>query len=60
MMQTIGEAGMAVAMIAAFVLGGVGLRVAVRRGVDPSTRQRGWLMLAAAIVLFANVLIWTL
>lgn len=45
-----------VAMVAVFALvaGGVHL---VRSGKD---RKRGWLMLVAALVLFANVLIWTL
>jgi len=56
-MQAIGEAGLALAMIAAFVLGGVGIRIALR--ADPGTRQRGLLMIAAAIILLANVLIWT-
>ncbi|MEO5641604.1 MAG: hypothetical protein ABIQ98_07565 [Sphingomicrobium sp.] len=57
-MQAIGEAGLALAMIAAFLLGGVGLRVTLRG--EPGTRQRGLLMIAAALVLIANVLIWTL
>ena len=56
-MQAIGEAGLALAMIAAFLLGGAGLRWALRN--DPATRQRGLLMVAAALVLVANVLIWT-
>jgi len=57
-MQTIGEAGMAVAMIAAFLLGGAGLRWALRP--DAVIRRRGLLMVAAALVLAANVMIWTL
>jgi len=57
-MRAIGEAGMATAMIAAFLLFGVGVRWALRS--DPMTRQRGLLMIGAALVLVANVLIWTL
>lgn len=47
---------LSIAMIAvvALAIGGVGL---FRKG--PGERQKAWLMLAAAIVLFANVLIWT-
>ena len=55
-MMAIGEGGLALAMIAAFVLAGFGIRQVVR-GQD---RKRGLLMLAAALVLLANVLIWTL
>ena len=46
---------LAIAMIAAFLLiaGGIAL---VRRG----ERQKGVLMMVAAVVLIANVLIWTL
>ena len=40
-------------MIAAIILGVGGVRL-VRRD-----RQRGLLMIAAALVIFANVLIWT-
>ncbi len=45
-----------IAMLAVFALtaGGVWL---LRRGED---RKRGWLMLAAALVLFGNVLVWTI
>ncbi|WP_293943335.1 hypothetical protein [Sphingomonas sp.] len=57
-MHAISNAGMALAMIAAFLLGGVGVRLALKG--DPGTRQRGLLMVAAALVLIANVLIWTL
>lgn len=45
-----------VAMLAVFGLT-TGAIVLLRRGDD---RRRGWLMLAAAFVLLANVLIWTL
>ena len=47
---------MAVAMIAAFVLAGFGIRLALQ----PDDRKRGLLMIAAAAVLVANVLVWTL
>ena len=47
---------MAVAMIASFLLAIAGIRLAMRR----EERGRGLLMLAAAAVIFANVLIWTL
>ena len=53
-MTTIASAALALAMIAALILliGGVKLV-----GKD---RQRGLLMIAAALVLVGNVLIWTL
>ena len=54
-MQLIAEGALALAMIAAFVLIGFGLRLAFR-GED---RKRGILMVVAALVLIANVLIWT-
>jgi len=55
-MSTFSSAALAIAMIAAFllVLGGIRL---VR---DPRTRSRGWLMIAAALVLVMNVTIWTI
>ena len=56
MIEIFSEAALALAMIAAFVLLIAGIRL-VRR---PTDRQRGLLMIAAAIVLIANVLIWTL
>ncbi len=55
-MAIFGEAALALAMIAAFLLVIAGVRL-VRR---PADRQRGLLMIGAAIVLVANVLIWTL
>ena len=54
-MVTIASAALATAMIAAFILIVFGIRL-VRR---PDDRQRGLLMVAVAIVLIANVLIWT-
>ena len=46
----------AVAMIAAFVLAWFGIRLAMR----PDTRTKGVLMVVMALVLVANVVIWTL
>ena len=50
-------AALSIAMLAAFLLGGVALTQV--RKTDEKARQRGWLMLAMAIILVANVLIWT-
>lgn len=47
---------LAIAMLAVFGLT-FGAVVLLRQGQD---RRRGWMMLAAAFVLLANVLIWTL
>jgi high-affinity Fe2+/Pb2+ permease len=47
---------MAVAMLAAFALIVVGVRLALR----PGERKRGLLMIVAAAVLIGNVLIWTI
>ena len=47
---------MALAMIAAFVLAIGGVRLALNK----ADRKRGILMIAAAVVLVANVLVWTL
>ena len=52
-MSTIASAALALAMVAVLILGIGGVKI-VRRD-----RQRGLLMLAAAVVIFANVLIWT-
>ena len=46
---------MAVAMIAAFLLAAAGVKLAL----DPQTRARGALMIAAALVIVMNVMIWT-
>ena len=54
-MTTFGNTALAIGMIAAIILGIGGVRMAMRR----QDRQRGLLMLGAAIVLLANVLIWT-
>ena len=55
-MALFGEAALALAMLAAFALSIAGVRLVAR----PADRHRGLLMIAAAIVLLANVLIWTL
>ncbi len=55
-MSGLGEAAMAIAMIAAFFLVIGGVRLAMRQG----ERGRGFLMIGAAAVLVGNVLIWTL
>ena len=46
---------MAVAMVAALLLGAAGVKLALAR----QTRGRGLLMLAAALVMVMNVMIWT-
>ena len=53
-MTTIASAALALGMIAAFMLAVGGVRL-MRRD-----RQRGVLMIVAALVIFGNVLIWTL
>jgi hypothetical protein len=53
-MGTIASAALALGVIAAMILAVGGARM-VRRD-----RQRGLLMIAAAVVIFANVLIWTI
>ena len=57
-MSMIATAALSLAMLAAFLLGIVG--IAQTRNPDRQARQRGWLMIAMAIVLVANVLIWTI
>ncbi|HEX2804089.1 MAG TPA: hypothetical protein VHN55_08945 [Sphingomicrobium sp.] len=47
---------MALAVISAFFLGFAGVRIVTGR----SDRAKGALMIAAAAVIFANVLIWSL
>ena len=48
----------AIGMIAAFLLIGVGLSQ-VMRGQEREAIQRGWLMIAAGVVIVGNVVIWT-
>ncbi|MDQ3075026.1 MAG: hypothetical protein M3Q88_05385 [Pseudomonadota bacterium] len=52
-METVASAALALGVIAALILTVGGARL-VRR-----ERQRGLLMIAAAVVIFANVPIWT-
>lgn len=47
---------MALAVIASFLLGFAGLRILIGK----ADKARGALMVAAAAVILANVLIWTL
>lgn len=54
-MASIASAALAIAMFAVFLLAAGGIRL-VRRG---DYRQQGWLMIVAAMVLLANVLVWT-
>jgi high-affinity Fe2+/Pb2+ permease len=55
-MEAVTSATLALAMIAAFLLAAGGIKLALER----NRRSRGLLMLAAAVVLIGNVLIWTL
>jgi hypothetical protein len=55
-MYTIAVTALSLAVIAAFALAGGGLYLLVKRRAP----KQGALMLVAALVLFANVLIWTL
>jgi high-affinity Fe2+/Pb2+ permease len=54
-MADVTSGAMALAMIAAFLLSAVGIKLALVR----QTRGRGILMIAAAAVLVMNVMIWT-
>ena len=55
-MGNIASTALAIAMIAAFLL----VLGAIKLIRSPDSRRRGWLMLAAAVVLVGNVAIWTL
>jgi high-affinity Fe2+/Pb2+ permease len=55
-MYTIAVTALSLAVIAAFALAGGGIYLLVSRREG----RQGLLMLAAALVLFVNVLIWTL
>ncbi|MFL6858369.1 MAG: hypothetical protein ACJ8EB_10740 [Allosphingosinicella sp.] len=50
------DISLSIAVLAAFALTAGGLWLIAKRG----ERKQGALMVAAALVLFANVLIWTL
>ena len=54
-MSNVSALAMGVAMIAALVLLGGGVKLALSR----QTRARGILMIAGALVLVTNVMIWT-
>ena len=54
-MSNVSALAMGVAMIAALVLLGGGVKLVLSR----QTRARGILMIAAALVLVTNVMIWT-
>jgi hypothetical protein len=56
MQSGLAAALMSIAVIAAFALGGGGMWLIVRR----SDVKKGILMLVAALVMLANVLIWTI
>lgn len=58
-MSGIAAAALSIAMIAAALLGGVGLKQILKKD-DKIARQRGLLMVAMAIILIGNVLIWTI
>ena len=53
-MEKFSSVAMAIAMIAAFILTAGGVKLALAR----QTRGRGALMIAAALVLVMNVMIW--
>jgi hypothetical protein len=55
-LETLTQTTMALAVIASFLLGFSGVRILTGK----ADRTKGALMLAAAAVLLANVLIWTL
>jgi len=54
-MQNFSSVAMALAMVAAFLLGAGGVKLAFAR----QTRGRGILMILAALVMIMNVMIWT-
>jgi NAD(P)H-hydrate repair Nnr-like enzyme with NAD(P)H-hydrate dehydratase domain len=54
-MEDFASGAMALAMLAALLLGAGGVKLVVNR----PTRVRGILMIAAAAVLITNVMIWT-
>jgi hypothetical protein len=55
-LETITSAAMALAVIAAFLLGFGGFRIVIGK----ADRAKGALMIAAGAVILANVLIWSL
>ncbi len=55
-MDNFSSIAMAIAMIAALILAGGGVKLAL----SDRTRARGILMIVAALVLVMNVMIWTI
>ena len=55
-MTGLASTAMALAMLAAFLL----IAGGVKLSMSPATRARGALMFVAALVLIANVAIWTI
>ena len=55
-MSSLAHGALALAMIAGFLLLAGGVKLVLAR----QTRSRGVLMIAAALVLFMNVMIWTI
>jgi hypothetical protein len=55
-LETLTSAAFGLAVIASFLLGFAGFRILIGK----ADRTRGVLMIAAALVILANVLIWTL
>jgi hypothetical protein len=55
-MQNISSITLGIAMVAAFLLAGGGVKLAL----DRQTRGRGVLMIVAALVMVMNVMIWTM
>ncbi len=53
--STMSGAILSLLMLAGFALGGGGVHLVVRRREN---RKQGWLMIVAALVMFANVAIW--
>lgn len=58
-MTGIAAAALSIAMLAAALLAIVGVKQALKKE-DRVARQRGLLMIAMAVILVANVAIWTL
>jgi hypothetical protein len=54
-MSNLSSAAPAIAMVAAFLLAAAGVKLAF----DRQTRNRGILMIVAALVIVMNVMIWT-
>lgn len=57
-MSTLAATFLSLGMLAAFLLAFVGIKQATQKE-DRTAKQRGLLMIAMAIIMVANVLIWT-